>query len=322
MSPSTAIAIRNDVLRYATVEKTEDAPEIKAVGRHTFEEDEEPVLFGGAEEEVVEERRAALVDVVGEIMDGAGRRPLGVAVPPPEVYSFFTPIPPDASPRERERWLAQRVALLVGEQAGRQAHSTSTTVRQGESKTGEPVTWMHVLVVPDPVEARMEAVVDALPVDGHVWTVTPEAAAYAGTALEAPGEAEQEAQGSFALAVGQYATHTEFSLLRGQQWYHAQYTEEVDPPANQVYFALGFLNRMDVSPEAIGRVVTYGECVDAASVRPYEEVLDRTPEPLDPAEARFVLKGEEAFGPGEDGTAYVPCVGAALKGAMTEAIQG
>jgi len=303
MSATTtaAVAIRGERLWYAEVEQNASTRRVRRVAHRALEFDASRLLYGQDAEAASLD---ALATVLGEIITATPS--LGIAVHPTDAYSLFVPLEAGLAPEEREQRISQRIALATGEQSVQQFRVIPTPVRTEEDPNQSPFEWVHVLAVPTSADARMTTLLESLPVDACTWTVTTEAAARALPLLRPDSKQEDS---SYMLAVGQYPAHTEFSLVRNQTWHHAQYTEEAEHPENQVYFAVGFLNRLGVSPEAISRVFAYGEAVDPAAATPFEEALGQPPERLDlPPDL-----AEQTEGGQEESSAYVPCVGAALK---------
>lgn len=302
-----AIAIRQEEVRYAELERDGAGPRLRRADRRVLDFDAAEAALGTHDDPG---HLGPLTDAVGDLVGDTDAPTLQVAVHPPQAYSFFVPIPPEASATDRRRQLLRQSALVTGVRSARELALQSTTVRTDQDGDGEAFVWVHVLAVPSVVDDRMRTILDPLPVDDHTWTATTQAAARVTAVVEgAKGGTAQEALRPYTLAVGRYPTHAEFSLLRDREWHHAQYTEEADHAGNQAYFATGFLNRVGVAPDDVGRLVTYGPAPEAAELDPFEAVLHRTPAPIDPGQA---LSEDAALGP-EDRSAYVPCIGAALR---------
>jgi len=300
---AAAIALRDRRLRYAEVEQNSSGTRVRRVEDRDFEVDVGRRIFGTSRGSL-----APVVNVLEEYLPATASRALGVAVHPPDSYSFFAPVASNLSAQERKQRLAQRVALVTGERSLQEFRVVSTRVRTEEAAHGAPIEWIHVLAVPSSVDARLQDLVRGLPVRTYSCTVVPEAAVYALIELGA-GSSTDASGPSYTMTVGQYDTHTEFSLAQGTAWYHAQYTEETTPPENQLYFAVGFLNRIGVTVETVDRVLVYGDAITPASASPFEEVLGQPPERL---ELRPAVGGQSGQDRSET-SAFVPCVGAALK---------
>jgi len=301
-----AVSIRQEKVRYAEVERAETGLRLRRADRRVLDFDAAEVAWGTHDDT---RSLGPLADAVGGLVGSTAARTLQVAVHPPQGYSFFVPVSPEASATERRRQLLRQSALVTGARSARELALQPTTVRTGQDGDGEPFEWVHVLAVPSVVDSRMQAVLDPLPTDDYAWTATTQAAAHLAAVVEREGGGTpQEAVRPYTLVVGQYPTHAEFSLLRDREWYHAQYTDEGGHAGNQAYFATGFLNRVGVAPGEVSRLFTYGRVPEETDFGPFEAVLHRTASPIDPAQA---LPGGAAIGE-EDRGAYVPCIGAAI----------
>lgn len=301
-----AIAIQRQEVRYVELERDEAAPRLRRADRRVLDFDAAEAALGTHDDT---RHLGALTDAVGDLVGDTEVRTLQVAVHPPQAYSFFLPIAPEASATDRRRQLLRQSALVTGVRSARELALQSTTVRTEQDGDGEAFAWVHVLAVPSVVDDRMRTVLDPLSVDDHAWTATTRTAAHVTAVVEGTkGGAAQEALRPYTLAIGRYPTHAEFSLLRNREWHHAQYTEEADHAGNQAYFATGFLNRVGVAPDEVGRLVMYGPAPETGDLDPFEAVLHQAPVLIDPGPA---LSGDAALGR-DDRSAYVPCVGAAL----------
>lgn len=304
-SVSAAISIQGDTLRYAELERLEEGHGLRQFGAETFSFDlTRALLRREAVTEQVHQVREALRGVLGE----TEARTLRVAVHPPDGYSFFTPISSDVPVRDRKRQLLQQAALVTGVRSTGELAMTSETVRTTQDSDGEPFMWVHVLAVPNEVDERMETMSDSLSVRTHTWLVTSEAAARVTGRVERAGGSAQEALRPYTLGVGQYPTHTEYSLSRNREWYHAHYTQEAHSSDNRAYFAVGFLNRVDVPLDAVGRVFVYGVDLDLEQYTSFRSIFGREVEPLDPFRAVENQTDRSA----EEPCAYAPCIGAAM----------
>lgn len=303
-SVSAAITIQGSTLRFAELARFDDGYELQRLGSETF-----PFDLGRAllRKEGDDEQAGRVKRVIGEALEGTEARTLRVALHPPDGYSFFTPISSDIPVRDRKRQLLQQATLVTGIGSKEELRMTSETVRTTQDSEGQPFMWVHVLAVPDVVDQRMKEVVSVLPVRDHQWVLSSEAAARVTSRIERTGGNAQEALRPYTLAVGQFPTHTEFSLSRNRDWYHAHYTEEAHSPENRTYFAVGFLNRVDVPLNAVGRLFVYGVGVDLDDYVPFRSIFDRHPEFLDPF--RAVGNADRSV---EEASAYAPCIGAGM----------
>jgi hypothetical protein len=185
---------------------------------------------------------------------------------------------------------------------------TSETVRTTQDSDGEPFMWVHVLAIPDAADQRMERIVEALPVREYAWVPSSEAAARVTSRVERTSGSAKEALRPYTLAVGQFATHTEYALSRNREWYHSHYAEEAESADNRAYFAVGFLNRVGVPLDGVGRLFVYGADVALSAYEPFRNIFSQDPEILDPL--RIVdSRVDEAP---DDPSAFASCIGAGM----------
>jgi hypothetical protein len=304
-SVSAAITIQGSTLRYAEVKRTDQHHRLLRFGEHGFPFDLGQVLL---HEEGKAQQVGQVATVLGEAFADTEAHELRVGVHPLDAYSFFTPISSDVPVRDRKRQLFQQAALVTGARSKNELHMASQTVRTTQDSDGEPFMWVHVLAVPEVVDERMSELIGTLPVARYDWIASSEAVGRVTSRLERTGGSAQEALRPYTLTVGQYPSHTEYALTRNREWYHAHYAEEADSPENRAYFAVGFMNRVGVSLDAVGRLYVYGQDVDVAEYGPFVSIFDRAPEVLDPF--RVVQSRTD---PSEtEGAAYAACIGAGM----------
>jgi hypothetical protein len=304
-SVSAAVSIQGQTLRFAELERRDDGHVLRRLGGETFPFELSEVLLraDGDAQQAAEVGR-----VLADVLQGTQARDLRVAIHPPDGYSFFTPISSDVPVRDRKRQLLQQAALVTGVRSTKELAMTSDTVRTTQDSDGEPFMWVHVLAVPDAVERQMTELVDDLPVRTHQWVVSSEAASRVTSRMERTGGSATEALRPYTLAVGQYPSHTEYALSRNREWYHAHYAEEAESPENRAYFAVGFMNRVDVPLNAVGRLYVYGMGVDLRDYVSLESIFGREPAALNPFRAvRHRLDSLP-----DDVGAYAPVLGAAM----------
>lgn len=304
-SVSAAIIIQGTTLRYAEVKRTDQGPRLLRFGEETVSFDLSRALLRADGDP---QKVGRVGTLLSRAFDDTEARDLRVGVHPPDAYSFFTPISSDVPVRDRQRQLFQQAALVTGARSANELHMSTRTVRTTQDSDGEPFMWVHVLGIPTPVDERMSEIVGTLPMSRYDWIVSSEAAGRVTSRLERTGGSAQEALRPYTLAVGQYPNHTEYSLSRNREWYHAHYAEEAHSSENRAYFAVGFMNRVDVPLDAVGRLYLYGVEVDVADYDPFVNVFDREPEILNPF--RVVQSRGEL--PAADGCAYAPCIGAGM----------
>jgi hypothetical protein len=304
-SVSAAITIQGNTLRYAEIKRLDQGHRLLRAGKESFPFDLARALL---HEDGDPQQMGKVAQVLDNAFGGTEARGLRVGVHPLDAYSFFTPISSNVPVRDRQRQLIQQAALMTGAHSANELHLSSQTVRTTQDSDGEPFMWVHVLAVSAAVNERMEEMVGTLPVKRFDWVVSSEAASRVMSRIERTGGSAQEALRPYTLAVGQYPTHTEFSLSRNREWYHAHYAEEAHSPENRAYFAVGFLNRVDVPLDAVGRLFVYGHDVDVAAYEPFVKIFDRAPELLDPFQ--IVQSREDHVV--SDACAHAACIGAGM----------
>lgn len=293
MSPSAgaAIHIRNHELRYAVAGR--DGGGVR-LGRHEFEERPGRSLLADDDAGLVQEVSDVLRADWGQALPDHGH----VVVHPPEVYSFFVPLPVNASAQQRRQHVLQQAALVTGTDAAADHHVVSASVRPAPDQKGRSYEWEHILVLPSGAYERVQSKLGSLVRNEWSWTVSTEAVA------RVPVRAAEETTG-VSLLIGTYETHTEFSLVRGGTWQHGWYTEAAGVPGNVVYFLRTFLNQQAVLPADLAAVRQYGEAPSPALRQALQEDLGHDVSPLDPAAEREVEGADlEA--------AFAPCLGAVL----------
>lgn len=304
-SVSATLTVQERTLRYAEVQRLDDGPRLPGIGGQTFSFDLAGALL---QQEADEEQTRQVQEALQEMLDGSEARDLRIGVHPPQSYSFFTPISSDVPVRDRQRQLLQQAALVTGVRSKKELHMTSETVRTTQDSDGEPFMWVHVLAIPDAADQRMARIVDALPVREYAWVPSSEAAARVTSRVEQTGGSAKEALRPYTLAVGQYATHTEYALSRNREWYHSHYSEEAHGAENRAYFAVGFLNRVGVPLDGIGRLFVYGTDVGLGAYEPFQTIFAQDPEILNPLQT----VDSRIDHPPDEPSAFAPCIGAGM----------
>ncbi|WP_332315905.1 hypothetical protein [Salinibacter sp.] len=306
-SISAAVHIQGRTIRYAEVAREDAAVDLLRLGRETFEADVTKVLWGDESPEALDDIAAA----VGRFFDDSEASVVGLVMHPLDVYSFFTPLPAGLSTEEHDQRVAYQAALVTNTRSPGALHSVSRPVRTAtETETGEAIEWVHVLAVPQEVEARASTVLDGVAGETTGRILSSEAAAHL---MGPPGEGDSESpegqEGAYRLAIGQHAGHTEYALTRDGAWHHAHAAQHAPTAEDQAYYAVGMLNRIGVAPDEIDRLVTYGTEADAGADAVLESVFGCVPAALDPfRQLRRVWEQPDDEGPG----AYVPSIGGAL----------
>lgn len=302
-----AIDIYGSQLRYAEVENEEDAPpRLLRLGSCSFDFDVvDDLVRSGAPQHGGE-----VVAALQEAFDETEASRLRICVHPPDSFTFFTPIAAELPVRSRQEQIHQQAALLTGTRDPEGLDLASQTVRTAQDSEGEAVMWVHVLATPGAVHERLGHLASSLPVTGFDWVVSTQAAARVAAQTDLTGITQAQALRPFTMSVGRYDGHTEYTLSRDRQWYHSHYTHEADTPTDRLYFAIGLLNRLGVSPGAVGRLFVYGLDVDSNAYAPFQTIFGVEPETLDPLSA---LRADRSrFGTRLDVGAFAPCVGALL----------
>ena len=307
-SISSAIHIQGPTIRYAEVARTSSGAELRRLGRERFEVDVMQVLWGEENGvDVLEEMTATVAEALRDTEASA----VGLVVHPLDVYSFFVPLPDRLSGDERERRVAHQAALVTNTRSLDALHTLRRSVRTA-TEGDETVEWVHVLAVPQAVEARMRALLAEVPVSEVAGRLlSSEAAARLLRPPETDVDSETSADGSgdYRLAIGRYGAHTEYALSRDGAWHHAHAAKDAQSPEDQVYYAVGMLNRIGLSPEDVGHISVYGNESEPVSDGPFETAFGCAPVAFDP----FAAVDATTDRPDEErAPTYVPCIGGAL----------
>ncbi|GEM_PF-2350745 len=305
-STSAAVHIQGSTIRYAEIEREGTALILRRLDQTTAEVDLARAVWG---EEETPDALDRAEDLVQEMMGDADVSLMGWVVDPLDVYSFFMPLPEGLGASERERRIAYQAALTTDTRSPEALHTTSHAVRTVEVE-GETTEWVHVLAVPQPVADRMASLSVPVPASNRVRMTSPKAAAQAMRRHAGGQEETADADDiSYRLAMGQYPSHTEYALTHNGQWHHAHAAEEARAAENRVYYAVGFLNRIEVSPDQVDEVFVYGPDAAPDPEGPIAEVFGMPPVRLDPFVGLRVTDESPAQGPAGG---YVPCIGGAL----------
>lgn len=302
-----AIDIYGSELRYAELETFEDdPPQLLRLGSCEFDFD----LVDDLLRSKAPQHGGEVVAALQEAFDETKASTLRICVHPPNAFSFFTPLSANLPVQGRQDQIHQQAALLTGTRNPGDLNLLSQTVRTDQDSEGEPVMWVHVLATPGGIHERFQRLASSLPVSDFRWVVSTQAAARVASQTDLTGVTQAQALRPFTMSVGRYATHTEYTLSRDRQWFHSHYTHEADTPTDRLYFAIGMLNRLGVSPGAVGRLFVYGLDVDLHAYAPFQTIFGVEPELLDPLAVLDANPGR--FGTSFDVSAYASCVGALL----------
>jgi len=301
-STTAALHIQGSTIRYAEAVQEQEARDLRRLGGQTFSFDVVRALWerGGSEDldHAAEAVRGMFADVEAVALQ--------VVVHPLDAFSFFAPIPAGLSESEQDQYVTSQAALVTG---ARSPETLTLSLRSVRSVDGlDAVEWVHVLALPQEVGRRMGALTDSLPVQNVTRTVSSEAAAQIVRHVEHASVPATGTEPTYSLAVGQYATHTEYTLVRDGAWHHAHAAQEARAAGNRAYYAVGFLNRVNVAAQAVDRLFVYGS--ETAAEGPLEAAFDCAPVSLDPFEG--VRRVPERVGDRTQADEYVPAIGGAL----------
>lgn len=302
---SAAVHIEGPTVRFAEVVRRESLLDLARFGERAFEFDVSRALWKH------EENTDALERVQEAVQQELGDTPaeeIRFVLHPLDVFSFFTPVSPDLSERERMRRVVQQAAVLSGCRSADALRITPRRIRLETVPKGDEVEWIHVLALPKPVQERLESLVSSLSVADSIRVVSLEAVA---ELIPENGGGVPASTASYSLGIGTYSTHTEYLLTHRGNWHHGHATAEVRPE-NQTYYAVGFLNRIGVSVKNVGRLFVYGSKADQEVDGRHHEVFESPPEHLTPFDA---LDGQFDAEQRDELRSYVPCIGALLASA-------
>lgn len=292
-----AVDVHGDVLRYVEVGHHEGTFRLRRAGRRTVDGNVATALLG---DDPADATLSVIAETLGDALAstdaGVGR----LVVHPPDVCSFFVPVAADAPDPDRTREIRRQAALATGARSADALHLVSTAVRTTSTPDG-PAEWVHVLAVPQAAQERLRRITDAVSVEEWGWTLS---SAAAGPALGTTETGEERT--GYDLLVGQYDAHTEFSVVRGEDWIHAAHADETTPNT-LMYFAAGLLNRVSVPRSKVRGLRVYGEAAAPNACAPLQRLVGVAPSRLDPlhdVEERAELGAAVR-------SALVPCVGAA-----------
>lgn len=297
-----AVDVYDRVLRYAEVEQYGSRYRLLRLGSCDFD-------FNVADELILSGKGANLETVreaLGDVYAGSVASTLSVTIHPPTCLSYFSPYSAESSPVERDARLNREAVLLNGSEAS--YHVATEPVRTQELASGGVVNWMHVLTVDESVNQCIGDVVQDLPQSGHRLVVGMQAAAATMGHLQrwTPANA---GRGDFAIAIGWYAGHVEYTLCNGEDWYFSKHTEAV-PAVDVAYFTIAMLNHLGLRPVQVRRLYVYGNDVDLSLFSDLEVVFELEAHRLNPLAVLDLDPG--SLSSDFEVEAYVGCIGAAL----------
>lgn len=286
-------------LRYAEVEQYNGRYRLLRLGSCEFDFDVVDELARPEPSEQLHTVAEALEDVFA----GASPEELYVVMHPPRCRTFFSPVPSGSPRKARREQLGQEAALLAGEGSTGALHLSTDVVYAEDTEAAGRLEWTHVLALPEHSAAHFERALQPILPSTYRWAVSMQAAA------RALGRTASEEAAPYTLALGWYPTHVEYVLCRAGQWRYSHYTT-ASSPSDGAYFALALLRRLEVPVSAVGRVLMYGTRGTAEELAPFQRLVGRRPEWLNPLELVDFEPGNLASD--FDAGPYLPCIGIAF----------
>lgn len=304
---SAALHVDGHAIRFAEVVQRDSVLELQRFGECTFDFDVAGALWDEEGDVGALDRVEA---AVSDELRGTTAQEIYLVVHPLDAFSFFTPMAPGLSERDRMRQVAQQAALLSGRRSPDALRVTPHHVRNATVAGDEVVQWMHVLALPKSVQQNVEQMLSGLEVPDRIRMVSTEATALVMAAVASSGQVPANTEAApYSLAIGQYSGHTDFTLTCEGDWFHGHSTADTRSE-NRAYYAAGFLNRVGVAPESVRPVFTYGSEPNVSGGGPLADLFGVSPERLRPF---HVMAGAEELAEDENRSAYVPCLGALLE---------
>lgn len=296
------IELYGNELRYAKLEPYENRYRLLRLGRCAFEFDvAEEILHGSS--------RQHLTTVADALRDIFSDRPvphLHITLHPPSCPTFFTPLPTGLDDYEQEQHLQEEAALLLHPDQPHPLHLTIDPVTLGSMPNGVRVEWVHVLALETTAKAQFDHLMKALPNTSYRLTSSMHAVSKATEQLLA----EQKSNvASYALIVGWYPTHTEFTICYEGEWQQS-YFAETKTTIDAAFFGLDLLRRLMIDFASVGHLFVYGQEDNLKAFAPLEAALPCAAQflslhqlvALDAANAQTL----------RDGGSFIPCVAGAL----------
>ena len=304
-SVRSSIELCGSVLRYAELERHGLQYRLLRLGDRTFDFDLVDAVCHATNTAHWTELRDALRSVFAE--SSASRHV--VTLHPAAAHSFFSAVPADVKGPERAEQLRREAAVLMQANAPRPLRLTADAVYNESRDTGT-VEWLHVLALEEDVQERIDRLVEAVPQAGYRLMLSTHAVAATVGHVERR-EGSTARRGPYTLAVGWYPAHVEYVLCRDGYWQFGRH-EETSDPADCAYSAAALLQHLQVAPEEVGRLLTYGEgeAAEDDPFAPLATTLHLRAEPLRPS--HLVRTEASTLELSVDATPFTPCVGAAL----------
>lgn len=302
------IDVYQNVLRYAEIEQYGDRYRLLRLGSCDFDFDVSHELLHAEQSTNLE----TVTEAVRDVFAGSVSEQLNIALHPPGGYSFFTPLDSSYSEAERAARIDQEIDLLTHEPGGAASlRVASDLVFEESMEDGRGVSWYHVWAMKDTVHDRFEHIFKALPYPVNRLRLSMQAAASVVATLNGrlPSRPPASGRPGYALVVGWYGSHVEYTLCRNGRWYFSHFGS-VQSPADSAYFAVTLLRRLGIASSDVTGVYVYGREVSRTDFSVFGAVFDLEPQRLNPIQVVDIDPG--SLSADFDAEAYVPCIGVAL----------
>ena len=303
-----AVELHGHLLRYGEVVREDDSRDnLRRLGTCEFDFDVVEAVFGDG----VPANFDTVTEAVTGIFGQSNAPALNVAVHPPAITGFFSPLPESMPAADKHEQLRQEAALLADIGAAQSVRIRAVPVRSELitiEEEPEPHQWHHVLHIPEPVHARLTLMARALNMGTYELLDTTRAASNAVHALDGVALAGHGSDVPYTLVVGAYPDHVELSILHYGEWFHGHHGP-VGDPNDAAYFAAALLDKIGLGTTDVGRFLLYGEEATPRKFRLLADLLDHQPELFNPLE----IFGRTSPGATPEVLAtYTPCIGALI----------
>lgn len=293
-------------LRYAELEPYGTRHRLLRLGRCDFDFDVADEILKGSNRQHLSTVAEALRDVFS---DSTVLR-IHVTLHPPACPTFFTPLPTGLDAYAQEQHLQEEAALLLHPDKPHLLHLTTDPVSQGTMPNNTRVEWVHVLALETTAKAQFDHLMKALPNRSYRLTSSMHAVSKAAARILAQDANDAAASATpYALVVGWYPSHTEFTLCHHGTWQQSYYAE-TKTTIDAAFFGLDLLRRLEIKYASVGHLFVYGQEHNLKAFAPLETALPCAAQfldlhqlvTLDAANAQAIREGET----------YIPCVAGAL----------
>lgn len=304
-----AVELHGRLLRYGEVVQgdNESRGTLRRLGTCEFDFDVVDAVFGNGVPTNFDTVTEAVVGIFGQSNAPA----LNVAVHPPALTGFFSPLPESMSAADKHEQLSQEAALLADIGAAQSVRIRAVPVRSEviDIEDGpEAHQWHYAFHVPEPVHARLTLVARALNVGTYELLDTTQAVAKAVHSLDGVAPMGSDSDVPYTLVLGAYADHVELSVLHDGEWFHGHHGP-VGDPNDAAYFAAALLDKIGLGTADVGRFLLYGEEAKPRNFRLLADLLDEQPQMFNPLE----IFGRTSSGATSELLAtYAPCIGALI----------